>query len=203
VRPRLETAAIREPGLTRWGSGACNIRQAGAGPTTRAPDRTRGMGVRERAANREASSRTSTRARIRAHGMGVRGVPPAGGVGARPPTGHDDDRNERRRARRAGTPSIEWRCRESNPGPPSLHEGFSVRSPLCLYSDPPVTRTSRCDDPSRCVVSPSAPRPGERVSPLADAGLRVGNAPGPTAPQWIRQRERSRSGGPEPGRAAY
>ena len=55
---------------------------------------------------------------------------------------------------------LRWRCRESNPGPPSLHEGFSVRSPLCLYSDPPVTRTSRCDDPSRCLMFPSTPRPG-------------------------------------------
>lgn len=69
---------------------------------------------------------------------------------------------------------ILWRCRESNPGPPSLHKGFSVRRPLCLYSDPPVMRTSRCDDPSRCLLSPPAPRPGERVSPLADAGVRVG-----------------------------
>jgi len=75
----------------------------------------------------------------------------------------------------------QWRCRESNPGPPSLHEGFSVRSPLCLYSDPPVMRTSRCDDPSRCVVFPPTPRPGGRVSPLADAGVRGGDAPGPTA----------------------
>ncbi len=74
-----------------------------------------------------------------------------------------------------------WRCRESNPGPPSHHEGFSVRSPLCLYSDPPVTRTSRCDDPSRCLVSPPVPRPDRQVSPLADAGIRGGNAPGPTA----------------------
>ena len=74
-----------------------------------------------------------------------------------------------------------WRCRESNPGPPLLHEGFSVRSPLCLYSDPPVTRTSRCDDPSRCLVSLPTPRPSGQVSPLDDAGNRVGNAPGPTA----------------------
>jgi hypothetical protein len=73
-----------------------------------------------------------------------------------------------------------WRCRESNPGPPLLHEGFSVRSPLCLYSDPPVMRTSRCDDPSRCLVSLPTPRPGGQVSPLDDAGIRVGNAPGPT-----------------------
>jgi hypothetical protein len=73
-----------------------------------------------------------------------------------------------------------WRCRESNPGPLSLHKGFSVRSSRCLYSDPPIMRTSRCDDPSRCLVSLPAPRPGEQVSPLADAGNRVGNAPGPT-----------------------
>jgi hypothetical protein len=77
--------------------------------------------------------------------------------------------------------SVVWRCRESNPGPPLLSEGFSVRSPLCLYSDPPVMRASRCDDPSRCVVFPSTPRPGGRVSPLADAGFRGGDTPGPTA----------------------
>ena len=58
-----------------------------------------------------------------------------------------------------------WRCRESNPGPPLLHVGFSVRSLLCLYLDPPVTQTSRCDDPSRCLLSLSAPRPGGQVSP--------------------------------------
>jgi hypothetical protein len=56
-----------------------------------------------------------------------------------------------------------------------LHKGFSVRSPRCLYSDPPVLRTSRCGDPSRCVMSLPVPRPGRQVSPLADAGLRVGD----------------------------
>jgi hypothetical protein len=56
-----------------------------------------------------------------------------------------------------------WRCRESNPGPPSPRQGFSVRSPLRLYSDPPVTRTSRCDDPSRCRCPDQAPRPGLAV----------------------------------------
>ena len=55
-----------------------------------------------------------------------------------------------------------------------------MRSPLCLYSDPPVMRTSRCDDPSRCLVFPSTPRPGGRVSPLNDAGFRSGDASGPT-----------------------
>jgi hypothetical protein len=63
-----------------------------------------------------------------------------------------------------------WRCRESNPGPPSPRQGFSVRSPLCLYSDPPVARTSRCDNPSRCECPIQTPRPGLLVSPLADAG---------------------------------
>ena len=87
-----------------------------------------------------------------------------------------------------------WRCRESNPGPPSLHVGFSVRSPLCLYSDPPVMRTSRCDDPSRCLVFPSTPRPGGRVSPLADAGVRGGDAPGPTDHYSLSPRGRKRPG---------
>jgi hypothetical protein len=43
-------------------------------------------------------------------------------------------------------------------------------------------RTSRCDDPSRCAMSLSTPRPGGQVSPLADAGIRSGNTPGPTVP---------------------
>ena len=42
-----------------------------------------------------------------------------------------------------------WRCRESNPGPSPLCQGFSERSSLCLYSAPPITRASRCDGPSR------------------------------------------------------
>ena len=96
-----------------------------------------------------------------------------------------------------------WRCRESNPGPPLLHEGFSVRSPPCLYSDPPVMRTSRCDDPSRCLVSLPTPRPGGQVSPLDDAGNRVGNAPGPTARYWIRRQARTSRAWPEPGQCAY
>jgi hypothetical protein len=126
-------------------------------------------------------------------------VPLSWTTGAAPP---EETRNAPGpRFRGQGAPRA-WRCRESNPGPPSLHEGFSVRSPLCLYSDPPVMRTSRCDDPSRCLLSPSTPRPSGRVSPLADAGPRVGNAPGPTAPYWIRRRERSRSE-PEPGQCAY
>jgi len=80
----------------------------------------------------------------------------------------------------AGRGVPEWRCRESNPGPSALHKGFSVRSPRCLYSDPPVMRTSRCDDPSRCLMSRPTPRPGWTVSPLTGAGLRSRDAPGPT-----------------------
>jgi hypothetical protein len=35
------------------------------------------------------------------------------------------------------------------------------------------------------------------------AGIRGGNAPGPTVPYWIRQRARSRRARPEPGRCPY
>jgi hypothetical protein len=87
-----------------------------------------------------------------------------------------------------------WRCRESNPGPPLLLVGFSVRSPLCLYSDPPITRTSRCDDPSRCSMSPSTPRPGGRVSPLADAGHRIGERIRADSPYLVRPRGRDQTG---------
>src|SRR5699024_10674852 len=31
-----------------------------------------------------------------------------------------------------------WRCRESNPGPLAPRKAFSVRSPLCRYSAPPI-----------------------------------------------------------------
>src|SRR5215469_16761762 len=78
-------------------------------------------------------------------------------------------RNDPVRAFR-GHGSPEWRCRESNPGPLSPCQGFSVRSSLCLYSTPPITRTSRCDGPSRCGFPYQRPRPALAVSPLADAG---------------------------------
>ncbi len=52
-----------------------------------------------------------------------------------------------------------WSCRESNPGPTAFPQDFSVRSSPCLYSDLSVTRTSRDDDPSRCWLSRSVPRP--------------------------------------------
>jgi hypothetical protein len=35
--------------------------------------------------------------------------------------------------------TLSWRCRESNPGPSLLCQGFSERSSLCLYSAPPIT----------------------------------------------------------------
>lgn len=95
--------------------------------------------------------------------------------------------------REPGPSCLSWRCRESNPGPPPLHKGFSVRSPLGLYSDPPVTRTSRSDDPSRCLMSLPAPRPGGQVSSLNDAGLRGGSAPGPTESHSLRRRGRTRA----------
>ena len=74
----------------------------------------------------------------------------------------------------------QWSCRESNPGPTACPQGFSVRSPLCLYSDLPVTRTSRDDDPSRCWC-PDAPRDRtHRLIPLADARVRAEGVPGLT-----------------------
>lgn len=73
-----------------------------------------------------------------------------------------------------------WRWRESNPRPPSPHQGFSVRSPLCLYSAPPVSRTSRCDGPSRCECPARSRDRTWRWSLLNDAGHRVGGFPGPT-----------------------
>ena len=76
-----------------------------------------------------------------------------------------------------------WRCRESNPGPSPPCQGFSERSSLCLYSAPPITRASRCDGPSRCMISPPGPRDQVRLaSLLTDAGYRVEGAPGPTDP---------------------
>jgi hypothetical protein len=61
--------------------------------------------------------------------------------------------------------SSRWSCRESNPGPTAFPQDFSVRSSLCLYSDLPVTQTSRDDDPSRCLMSPRVPRPSPWVCP--------------------------------------
>ncbi|MBB4968198.1 hypothetical protein F4559_005557 [Saccharothrix violaceirubra] len=44
-----------------------------------------------------------------------------------------------------------------------------------------ITRTSHRDGPSHCGCPPRSPWPGAEVSLLADAGLRGGDAPGPTA----------------------
>src|SRR5690606_35545074 len=56
-----------------------------------------------------------------------------------------------------------WSCRESNPGPPPPREGFSVCSSLRLYLDLPFSRTRRDDDPSRCLMSRTTPRPSRTV----------------------------------------
>src|SRR5271154_3312172 len=87
----------------------------------------------------------------------------------------------------------QWSCRESNPGPTAFPQDFSVRSSLCLYSDLPVTRTSRDDDPSRCLMSPRVPRPSPWVGPSSDARVRAEGAPGLTDLLSLRQRERSRA----------
>ena len=86
-----------------------------------------------------------------------------------------------------------WSCRESNPGPSPFQQGFSVCSSLSLYSDLPVTRTSRDDDPSRCLMSHCGPRPSATVSSLNDAGTRGESSPGPTDQPSLRQRGRSRA----------
>ena len=49
--------------------------------------------------------------------------------------------------------TFRWSRRESNPGPTAFPQGFSVRSPLCLYLDLLLTRTSQDDDPSHCLMS--------------------------------------------------
>ena len=86
-----------------------------------------------------------------------------------------------------------WSCRESNPGPTAFPRGFSVRSSLCLYSDLPVTRTSRDDDPSRCWCPDESRDRTHRLIPLGDARIRVEGFPGLTDLLSLRQRERSRA----------
>jgi len=72
-----------------------------------------------------------------------------------------------------------WRWRESNPRPSVPHQGFSVRSLLC-FSQPRRSRKQVPDGLSHCSLSRLAPRPGQAVSPLADARLRVEGIPGLT-----------------------
>ncbi len=160
-------------------------------PARRGAKRTRPHG------RSEANSRTGGPKQTQPQAMGVRGRSPRlGGVGGSAPHSNTEHKTKVSAPREQGSPTL-WRCRESNPGPPLLHKGFSVCSPRCLYSDPPVMRTSRCDDPSRCLVSLTAPRPGGQVSSLADAGLRGGNAPGPT------DRQLSPRGRKQSGRATF
>jgi hypothetical protein len=45
---------------------------------------------------------------------------------------------------------------------------------------PSVTRTSRCDGPSHCLLPNQTPWPGLAVILLADAGTRAGGTLGPT-----------------------
>jgi len=86
-----------------------------------------------------------------------------------------------------------WRWRESNPRPSTHHQGFSERSLPRLYSTPPITQTSRCDGPSRCLVSRTRPRPARAVSHLADARIRADDEPGLTDPPSYRQAARAKS----------
>jgi hypothetical protein len=104
---------------------------------------------------------------------------------------HATTESDRKRAADCG-PSL-WSCRESNPGPTAFPQGFSVRSSLCLYSDLPVTRTSRDDDPSRCGCPDESRDRTHRWIPLADARVRAEGAPGLTDQPSLRQRGRSRA----------
>lgn len=93
--------------------------------------------------------------------------------------------SDQARARSAPWPdrsplTLWWSCRESNPGPTAFPQDFSVRSPLCLYSDLLVTRTSQDDDPSRCWCPDESRDRTHRWIPLADARLRVEGFPGLT-----------------------
>ncbi len=103
-----------------------------------------------------------------------------------PQPGHDEGAAPAQPAGTAPQPPV--RTPTNSVEVPGIEPGSSVASQgllraqsACLYSDPPVMRTSRCDDPSRCLVFRAAPRPARTVSPLADAGHRSGNIPGPTA----------------------
>jgi len=91
------------------------------------------------------------------------------------------------------SPPRMWRWRESNPRPLASQQGFSGRSPYRLYSTPPLSRTSRCDRPSRCLVSRRPPRPSPAVILLVDARVRSGGATGLTESLSLRQRERTRA----------
>lgn len=56
----------------------------------------------------------------------------------------------------------------------------------CLCSTPSISRTSRCDGPSRCEMSRERPRPALTVSHLADARIRADDEPGLTeSPRYL------------------
>src|SRR4051812_13117995 len=84
-----------------------------------------------------------------------------------------------------------WRWRESNPRPSTHHQGFSERILPRLYLAPSITQTSRCDGPSRCLVSRARLRPTRAVSHLADARTRVDDEPGLTDTPSYRQAARA------------
>ena len=82
--------------------------------------------------SREAASLKATK-------LGQEPTAPWGAWGARPPHMMTSRPGEVPLGTEQGRPIGSWRCRESNPGPLSLQQGFSVRSSHCLYSAPPVT----------------------------------------------------------------
>ena len=63
----------------------------------------------------------------------------------------------------------------------------------CLYSAPPIMQTSRCDGPSRCLLSRARPRPARTVSHLADARIRADDEPGLTDSPSYCQAARAKS----------
>ena len=143
---------------------------------------------------------TKGEARSQARGQGAkppeRGSrgrsPPGGGLGVRPPENMDETAEKAQAPKERG-PSRRWRCRELNPGPLAYQQDFSVRSPLRLCLAPSVTRTSRGDEPSHCLLHDCSPWPGQSLSLLADAGTRAGGEPGPTETHSLRRRGRTRA----------
>ncbi len=155
------------------------------------PQRKRGPGGEAPGGRGEAAPRQGPGAKP--PGRGSRGrSPPGGGLGVRPPE-DTDETEEKAEAPKGRRPSRRWRCRELNPGPLAYQQGFSVRSPLRLCLAPSVTRTSRGDEPSHCLLHDSSPWPGLPLSLLADAGTRAGGEPGPTETHSLRRRGRTRA----------
>ncbi len=135
---------------------------------TRSPARRRRGGVAW--SSPQCLEATSSGPRTRNRRQNARWRPPQTAAGA----------SSRQPGSRLSAKTQGWRWRESNPRPTTHHQGFSERSPLCLCSTPPISRTSRCDGPSRCLVSRARPRPARTVSHLADARIRADDEPGLT-----------------------